>query len=33
MPIRLLPFNKNHIYHFYNRGSGRQPIFFEEENY
>jgi putative transposase len=33
MPPRKNPFVKGHYYHIYNRGSGRQPIFFEEENY
>jgi putative transposase len=33
MPQRMMAFTKGHFYHIYNRGSGRQPIFFEEENY
>jgi hypothetical protein len=33
MPARKTPFIKVHYYHIYNRGSGKQPIFFEEENY
>lgn len=33
MPCRITPFVEGQFYHIYNRGSGRQPIFFEEENY
>ncbi len=33
MPCRTIPFNEGQFYHIYNRGSGRQPIFFEDENY
>ncbi len=33
MPYRITPFVEGQFYHIYNRGSGRQPIFFEEENY
>lgn len=28
-----MSFVEGQFYHIYNRGSGRQPIFFEEENY
>jgi len=28
-----MAFTQGHFYHIFNRGSGRQPIFFEEENY
>ena len=33
MPHRMMSFVEGQFYHIYNRGSGRQPIFFEEENY
>lgn len=33
MPKRMMAFSKGNFYHIYNRGSGRQPIFFEEDNY
>ena len=33
MPPRMMSFTTGHIYHIYNRGSARQPIFFEKENY
>lgn len=33
MPYRITPFVEGQFYHIYNRGNGRQPIFFEEENY
>ena len=29
----MMSFTAGHFYHIYNRGSGRQPIFFEDENY
>ena len=33
MPTRLMSFTASQLYHIYNRGSNRQPIFFEEANY
>ena len=33
MPRRKINFTQGHFYHIYNRGAGRHPIFFEEENY
>jgi putative transposase len=33
MPCRLTAFSQGQYYHIYNRGGGRQPIFFEDENY
>lgn len=33
MPHRTVNFVKGQIYHFYNRGVARQPIFIEDENY
>jgi len=33
MPHRMMSFVEGQFYHIYNRGSGRQPIFFVEENY
>jgi putative transposase len=33
MPPRMMSFTPGQYYHIYNRGSARQPIFFEEENY
>lgn len=33
MPYRNLSFAEGNIYHIYNRGVGRQPIFLEEDNY
>jgi len=33
MPQRMMSFTAGHFYHIYNRGSGHQPIFFEEDNY
>lgn len=33
MPRRYVPFQLNCIYHLYNRGNHKEPIFFEEENY
>jgi len=33
MPPRLISFTAGNFYHIYNRGSNRQPIFFEDENY
>jgi putative transposase len=29
----MMSFTAGHYYHIYNRGSGRQPIFFEKENF
>jgi len=28
-----IPLYKNKLYHFYNRGNGKEKIFFREENY
>lgn len=33
MPYRKVQFAPSHYYHIYNRGSGRQPIFREKDNY
>jgi putative transposase len=33
MPTRMMSFTQGHYYHIYNRGSARQPIFSEKENY
>lgn len=33
MPYRKLQFRKGCYYHIYNRGAGRQSIFYKEENY
>ncbi len=33
MPYRREEFRAGEYYHIYNRGSNRQPIFFERENY
>jgi len=33
MPYRRVPFAPGQYYHIYNRGSGRQPIFRERDNY
>lgn len=33
MPRRSLQFQRDHCYHLYNRGSDRQKILFERENY
>lgn len=33
MPYRRIQFAQGQYYHVYNRGSGRQPIFREEDNY
>src|SRR5512139_3750289 len=33
MPRRLVPLMPEQVYHFYNRGNNRQPIFFERDNY
>lgn len=33
MPRRKIEFHRGGIYHIYNRGAGRQSIFYEDENY
>ncbi len=33
MPRRKLRFAQGHYYHVYNRGAGRQSIFYEDKNY
>ena len=33
MPRRKIEYSPGAIYHIYNRGAGRQSIFYEDENY
>ena len=33
MPKRYIPFVKNEIYHIYNRGVAKQPIFLDKRDY